>query len=472
MEEKPYDKSTPLMWGAGATAAPAEEQLINQHTIVTKNYNYGVNESDSDVLLLDDMPKRKQNKVWSLLCGEHSSGGGVVSTIFSVCCCIAGVGILSLPKALSTSGWIGLIFLLVSCLLSAYTAKIIVKCGDAAHLIDFEVKTYADIGHLAFGKPGRYTVLGLQMFNLVGAGILFLVLAGVDMFTLTNVLNEKAWIAISAAIVLPLSMMKHIKDIAITSFLGIGATVFVSVVVVILGGIEIHNNGVQSGVPFATDIGNICLGISTYTLAFSFHAVIPTMADGMADKRKFTSVVNYSYIIVILMYVPVAIIGLLAYGPNVASPVLNSLPSVGVAGVITKIATAVVTLHVFCTFPILINPVALTAESLLRIDNKPYRVELPLRMAIRTVIIGVCCGLGVVLPDFYDLMGLLGAIAYTALSFIVPVVCYLRIKQKHGQKMPVYVWVLGVFIVLVGLLTMISGTISSIQSIIKYAHGS
>ena len=63
-------------------------------------------------------------------------------TIFNSTNVLIGVGLLSLPMGIKYAGWIcGMIFLLLSALVTAYTAKLLAKCMD----IDASLLTFGDI---------------------------------------------------------------------------------------------------------------------------------------------------------------------------------------------------------------------------------------------------------------------------------------------------------------------------------------
>ncbi|CAO3654822.1 unnamed protein product [Mucor hiemalis] len=50
------------------------------------------------------------------------------STLSSIICVVAGSGILAIAHALSQSGWIGLLFLILSACMSQFTGIILIKC--------------------------------------------------------------------------------------------------------------------------------------------------------------------------------------------------------------------------------------------------------------------------------------------------------------------------------------------------------
>lgn len=67
--------------------------------------------------------------------------------------------------------------------------------------------------------------------------------------------------------------------------------------------------------------------------------------------------------VVLLMYLPVAISGYIIYGAQASDNILESMSP----GPMLYIVEVLITLHLFCSFIIVINPVCQETEELLRI---------------------------------------------------------------------------------------------------------
>lgn len=63
----------------------------------------------------------------------------------------AGFGILRIPYALSRGGWLSLLIFLTIEIICFYTGILLQRCIDSSS----HVKTYPDIGELAFGRKGK-----------------------------------------------------------------------------------------------------------------------------------------------------------------------------------------------------------------------------------------------------------------------------------------------------------------------------
>ena len=109
------------------------------------------------------------------------------------------------------------------------------------------------------------------------------------------------------------------------------------------------------------------------TILFSFGgaSTFPTIQTDMRKASKFPLSVLWAYIGVVSMYLPVSVLGFLAYGKDIKS---NILDSVGhnehdTAAVTLDIVLALITVHLLFSFVIVINPVSQQFEELLNIPQ-------------------------------------------------------------------------------------------------------
>uniref|UniRef100_J3N147 Amino acid transporter transmembrane domain-containing protein n=2 Tax=Oryza brachyantha TaxID=4533 RepID=J3N147_ORYBR len=104
------------------------------------------------------------------------TGGGAS---FWRCCLnlsnvISGIGTLSVPYALAQGGWLSLALFAVVGAVCLYTGGLIDRCMRA----DRSVRSYPDIGHLAFGAHGRTAIGAVMHVELYLIAISFLILEG------------------------------------------------------------------------------------------------------------------------------------------------------------------------------------------------------------------------------------------------------------------------------------------------------
>ncbi|KAG1674281.1 hypothetical protein FOA52_013470 [Chlamydomonas sp. UWO 241] len=111
-----------------------------------------------------------------------------MQAVFNVVNVIMGVGLLTLPFALKSSGWVGLGLLWVMGIITNYTGKALVECAqkvaEKQGLGEEKVLGYEDIAEAAFGKIGRLLISSIIYTELFGTCCLLFILEGDNLFQL------------------------------------------------------------------------------------------------------------------------------------------------------------------------------------------------------------------------------------------------------------------------------------------------
>jgi amino acid permease len=383
---------------------------------------------------------------------------------FNVVCIVAGTGTLGLPMALAQGGWIGMLIIFLSWSMSIYTGVILIRCLYANG--ESRLHTYKDIATSAFGRIGGWVTFFFNTCIVVGAPVLYMVLAGTNFNQLCEGTSAEigvtSWTIISCAIVaVPYVLVKSMKEVAWMSAFGAVATLVVVLIVVIMAGIDRPNvTNVHH------DVANwemFPLALSTISFSFGGNIVYPHVEASMKQPHQWTKVVAGGLSTCAVLYIVTAVTGYLVYGSDVASPVYNSIP----AGVAQTLSIVLITIHVIMAVPILVTSFSLDLEEMFDITvERLGRVrEFLIRAAIR---LSTMCVIGVIactVPHFDALMSLLGAFANCALIFIFPVVFYLKLTGFRSK--PIYELVWCFLVVLLGLVGLIFGTKEAIQELIK-----
>lgn len=206
---------------------------------------------------------------------------------------IIGLGILSIPYALSQGGWLSLILLLTTATICFYTGLLLQRCMN----INANVKTYPDIGELAFGYKGRLAVAIFMYLELYLVAVEFLILEGDHLEKLfPNTHFNIAWfklggkqgfVLLASLVILPTTWLRNLSVFSYVSFGGVLASIIVVGAVLwtgVVNGIGFHEKGELinwTGVPTA---------VSVYAFCYSGHAVFPTIYTSMKEKTMFPMV--------------------------------------------------------------------------------------------------------------------------------------------------------------------------------------
>ncbi|XP_073119852.1 amino acid transporter AVT1I-like [Henckelia pumila] len=183
---------------------------------------------------------------------------------------IGRAGILTLPYAVSSGGWLSLLCFLIIAGLTCYTSLLIRRCMD----IDENIRSFPDIGHRAFGPNGRTLVSIVIYAQLYLLATGFLIMEGDNLHNLFPNISykigpfvfggRKSFILLVGVLVLPTTWLKNMNLFSYISATGVMAAFVVLGSVLWLGafdGVGFHEKGVLinlKGIPQAVSLHHSC----------------------------------------------------------------------------------------------------------------------------------------------------------------------------------------------------------------------
>nr|CAB3484297.1 unnamed protein product [Digitaria exilis] len=353
-----------------------------------------------------------------------SSKTGFLKTCFNGVNALSGIGLLSIPYALSQGGWSSLAIFLAIAIICCYTGILLQRCMDASPL----VTTYPDIGALAFGRRGRDNLH--KLFPAAGFHV-----GGL------RVSAKQGFVLAATLAVLPTTWFSSLGVLAYVAAAGALATVVLvaSVMwVAVFDGVGFHERERLvhwAGLPAAVLF--ICFLVSTLSYGF------------------------------------MGIIGYLMYGDALMSQVTLNLPSGKVSSKIaiyttlvnplTKPSLAWVPGRRLCGLgPEPALPIAEAIEGALGV-----RKSRVLCVLLRTAIVVATAVVALAVPFFVDVVALTGALLSCTATMLLPSLCFLRVRAKVGSKKLWMETVACVGIVVVGAAIVVLGTYSSVKQIVQ-----
>jgi amino acid permease len=280
--------------------------------------------------------------------------------------------------------------------------------------------------------------------TLFAVSTLFLILGSqnlADIWGEKDVLSQKMWVVVTGLLVsLPVFVFRTIGELKIISFLGVAAVGAVVAAVVVQAMIT---DSAGSLPDTHTDVllpKGLLSAFSAMSLAFAAHAGLPTIEASMKEPKKFTRSFNLAYLVVMLLYLPVAVFGYAIFGSAVESPILKSLPE----NWVRRASTATITLHVLLTYPILMTLMLTELEGFIGLQPKVF-AYLPKRSALRGVLVFMTMGVAMFVPYFSIMMDLIGAVCVIMTVFIMPTLFYLKLRARTTLQriLPVMVCAVG-----------------------------
>lgn len=207
-----------------------------------------------------------------------------------------------------------------------------------------------------------------------------------------------------------------------------------------------------STILFAYGGHNIALEIQA-TIPNPPPSTIPVMMKG----------VNITFAVTFFLYFGVVITGYAAFGNTAAAYILDSITIAPVW--IATFTRMLVVIHVGSAYQVYSYPLYDMWETAIA-KKRQAKVNLPTRIALRCAYVAATGIVALLIPFFGDLMGLIGAIAVTPTTFVLPCILWLVWRQPAlGSRNWLLNWALILVCSAIGLM----GCIGSLYSIVEHA---
>ncbi|OAY70772.1 Vacuolar amino acid transporter 1 [Ananas comosus] len=388
------------------------------------------------------LPLLELNTSKKLVEAHQQDDATFVRTCFNGLNALSGVGLLSIPYALSQGGWLSLLLLFIVAMICCYTGLLLQRCMKA----DPRIRTYPDIGEFAFGYLGRIFVSVFMYLELYLVAIGFLILEGDNLDKLfpdtklivgtVSIASKQLFVMLVALIILPTTWLRSLSVLAYVSAGGVLASVIV--VFSVLWAATVDGVGFGERGRFL-NLSSLPTALGLYTFCYGGHAVL-----------------LLCFITCTLNYGSMAILGYLMYGDSVNSQVTLNLPTGKLS---SKVAIYTTLINPFSKYALMIAPVATAIEERLITVNKRSPTLL-----IRSLVVLSTVVIALTIPFFGSLMALIGSLLSIIVSMMLPCICYIKIFGASQVRKVELVLISG--ILLTGTLVAITGTYASLKEII------
>uniref|UniRef100_A0A8C8IA13 Amino acid transporter transmembrane domain-containing protein n=1 Tax=Oncorhynchus tshawytscha TaxID=74940 RepID=A0A8C8IA13_ONCTS len=367
-------------------------------------------------------------------------------SIFNLSNAIMGSGILGLAYAMSNTGIVlFLILLLCIAILSAYSIHLLLRSAGVVG-----IRAYEQLGHRAFGQPGKVLAGSIITMHNIGAMSSYLFIVKSELPLVMQAFlglkdNTGEWyldgkyliIIVSVIIVFPLSLMRHLGYLGYTSGFSLSCMVFFLISVSLL----CHQPSNQSANQLILNhlIHGLFCFQTAYTipiLAFAFVChpeVLPIYTELRdATKKRMQTVANISILAMFVMYGLTAIFGYLTFFGGVDSELLHTYIKVDPLDTLILCVRMAVLVAVTLTVPVVLFPIRRALLQLL-FPEKPFHWAHHISIAVCLLVIVNL--LVIFVPTIRDIFGIIGATSAPSLIFILPGIFYIRIVPEETEPL-------------------------------------
>ncbi|XP_056684697.1 amino acid transporter AVT1I [Spinacia oleracea] len=369
----------------------------------------------------------------------HQGDASFSKTLFNGLNALSGVGILSVPYALASGGWLSVLLLFAIAVAAFYAGLLIKRCME----VDPSITSFPDIGERAFGNIGRTVVTVFMCAELYLVVTGFLIVEGDNLHNLFPKMNfnvfglelggRKGFVLIVALLITPSVWLSNISILSYISATGVIASVMIIISVLWVGtfeGIGFHSKGELlnwSGIPTA---------VSLYGFCYCAHPVFPTLYHSMKKKHNFSKVLLLCFVCMTISYASIAIFGYLMFGSKLNPEITLNLP---IEKLSSKVAIYTTLVSPLSKYALMLEPVASATESWF----PNYHKKRSFRILIRTALVASQAIIALNLPFFGHFISLVGSFLSVTASITIPCLCFWKISgSRLGSEQALIIAVL------------------------------
>ncbi|KAL6009178.1 hypothetical protein ACLOJK_022405 [Asimina triloba] len=241
------------------------------------------------------------------------------------------------------------------------------------HEGDSQIRSYSDVGDLAFGRKGRIITSLFRYVELYLVATEFLILQGDNLNKMFpkevvemlgwNIHGRKELIVLAGLIVFPTVFLRRLSLLAYISAFGAVASIAVVVSVIYTGAesVGFHERG------RLFNSSGVIPAVSIFAFCYGGHAVYPTIYASMAHNKWFGCILLLRFLLCTINYGTMAVAGYMMYGDDMKSRVTLNLREKLIS---SRIAIYTTLVNPFAKYAMLIALVAMAIEERCHAESK------------------------------------------------------------------------------------------------------
>ncbi|XP_076946660.1 GABA transporter 1-like [Bidens hawaiensis] len=355
-----------------------------------------------------------------------------------------------LPFAVSSLGWpLGVISLVGATLTTWYSSFLI------ASLWKWDGKKHTTYRHLArsiYGNWGYWSIAFFQQMASLGNNIAIQIAAGSSLKAVYKYYNKDGSLTLQHFIIffgifeLVLSQLPNIHSlrwlnaVCTLSTVGFAGT---TIGVTIYNGKNIDRRNISYSLHGSSSTKMFKAFNGLGVIAFSFgDAMLPEIQSTVREPVKKTMYkgIGAAYTVILLSYWQLAFFGYWAFGTGVQPSILASLTTPEWTIVMANIFAVI---QISGCYQIYCRPTYAYFEEKMTPSKQTNRFPLEnhlLRLAFTSIYMGLITLVAAAMPFFGDFVSICGAIGFTPLDFVFPVLAHLKAGKMPKNSSPIVIF--------------------------------
>ncbi|KFH64853.1 hypothetical protein MVEG_09582 [Podila verticillata NRRL 6337] len=363
-------------------------------------------------------------------------GGSLFNSFLNMANSIIGAGIIGLPFAFQEAGLgMGIILLCALTWIVDWTVGLLVHNAKLSGR-----NTYQDLLMFCFGKTGLIVISIFQFVFAFGAMCAYTVIVGdtlphvlqalipgIETWPILGVVARRSFVItfFTVAISFPLSLYRDISKLAKTSAIAMLALVVIIIAVVIEGPrAPMELRGDPDAVwSFARPELFQSIGVISFAFVCHHNSFLIFGALQKPTMNRVKIVTHMSMAVSLFACLVLALSGFLAFSDKTQGNILNNFPS---DNFIINIARFCFGVNMFTTLP-LENFVCREVIETYYFAGQPFSMKR--HVIITTGLVGSALVIALLTCDLGFVLEMTGGFSATALAFILPPLCYLKLAS-------------------------------------------
>ena len=376
--------------------------------------------------------------------------GTMVTSFAALANTLLGAGILGLPGAFASTGWVlGCCLLLLFACTSSFGLHLL-YCG-ASHLgipSSFAGICDASVPSLSWVVDAAVAI------KCFGVATSYLIVVGDGMPEVVPEVSRHIWIVAGFAIVVPLAFLRSLTALRFTAAFSLSFVIFTTFLVVsyaVDGNFDPcgHDDGSSSssssgddddacGPVVAVHVDRETFSkLSVFIFSYTCHQnAFSTLHNELGDPSpaRANGVIAMSVGLALSLYLCISLSGYSIFGSKVPSDILEGFPE---GNILFSVARTLVSMLVCFCYPLQAHPARASILALVRrvgprgcaFANSPAA-----HWVVTTIFLALSLLIAFVVTDLGVVLSVVGATGSTTITFILPGICYYKLFPRPSIK--------------------------------------